>query len=59
MIGFDKKLPLTQLFNAMRSIVSGLLVMACAACLLGSCRAKKVDCPAYGQKPVEKVQQSI
>jgi hypothetical protein len=43
----------------MRSIISGLLVMACAACLLGSCRAKKVDCPAYGQKPVEKVQQSI
>jgi hypothetical protein len=59
MIGFDKKLTLPHLFNAMRSIVSGLLVMAFAACLLSSCRAKKVDCPAYGQKTVENPQRSI
>jgi hypothetical protein len=59
MIGFDKKLTLLQLFNAMRFIVSSLLVMAFAACLLSSCRAKKVDCPAYGQKPLENTQRSI
>jgi hypothetical protein len=26
---------------------------------LSSCRAKKVDCPAYGQKTVEKSQRTI
>jgi len=59
MIGYDKKLTLSHIFNAMRFIVSGLLVMAFAACILSSCRAKKVDCPAYGQKTVEKTQRSI
>lgn len=59
MIGFDKKLTLLQLFNAMRFIVSSLLVMGIFACLLSSCRAKKVDCPAYGQKPIENFQRSI
>jgi hypothetical protein len=59
MIGFDKNLTLSHIFNAMRFIVSGLLVMAFAACLLSSCRAKKVDCPAYGQKAVEKSQRTI
>lgn len=59
MFGFDKKLTLLQLFNTMRFIVSSFLVMAFAACLLGSCRAKKVDCPAYGQKQFEKAQRSV
>jgi hypothetical protein len=59
MIRIDKKLTLWRISYAMRSILSALLILAFAMCAISSCRAKKVDCPAYGQKPVEKTQQNI
>ena len=59
MIGKDKKLTLALLLISMRSIFTVFLGILFLACSVSSCRAKKVDCPAYGQKPVEKVQPRI
>jgi hypothetical protein len=59
MIRIDKKLTLWRILHTMRSIISALLILAFAMFAISSCRAKKVDCPAYGHKTAGKTQQSV